>query len=214
MPAASSTWRRPLHISDWAFVWTFPSDERSFRRAKPYSEFCAQAVDWSDFKTQALEPFEQLIVPMETLGLAIIRNASLRDYAIALRRRPAVVLFSHCNRHSSKMEFHANMEPYERVAGAQPTEFNGVLELSVCRPTQVVVDAIKGRSPAIGVAWMTVDLVPSTWLTFYAILLSKFCRQKTSYMVAEAETRDTLRSKFAVSLPMPILEGAPTSLLD
>lgn len=188
----SSIWRANLRLTEWAFVFAFPSDRLSFERFHAWSEFCSQFNNWEDYRTKVIDAFDELIIPMEHHGLLIYRHASIRDFRIAFRKRRAVVLFSHHNIFS--IEFRGGMLPFERVLKGMPRGFEGILELSVCSPTADMISCIRKRCPECGVAYMPVDLTPNDWIIYFSQLLLQFYDTESSYMGAEASVRQ-LRAK-------------------
>lgn len=193
----NSIWQANLHLTDWAFVFAFPTDSQSFEQSHAWN-FCVQFNNWQDYQSQVLNAFNDLIVPMERKGLAIYRRASLGDFKAAARSRKAVILFSH---HEERMiEFRAGLVPFRRVLAAMPNGFEGIFEMSCCSPTMDMVYDIKQRFPNCGVPFMKGKIIPNTWIIYYAQLLCEFYDAETTFMAADTSAREKIRLQIGSSM--------------
>ncbi|NEH49588.1 hypothetical protein GR210_12425 [Rhizobium leguminosarum] len=182
-------------MSDWAFLFAFPTDRRSFEQSFAWN-FTAKFDNWDHYRSRVLDPFTELIVPLESAGLSIYRWASLLDLTHALRSKKAVILFTH--HEDGELEFRARMVPFDRVLAVLPLEFDGIFELSACKPTEKMVLDVRARCRQCGVPYMADEITPYTWLIYYALLLKEFDMSPTSYRAADVVALEEFRKKLRV----------------
>jgi hypothetical protein len=181
-----SNFRRVFKLEDWTFVFALPTTSQQFTRAQAYGEFCLVFEDFSDYKCRFLDEFDDVIAKFEGRGgLRIVRFASSRDYARALRADRPVVLYTHS--FDGWLEFSDGMIDFASVVQRVSPDFRGIADISACQPLGFD-EALKRRVPGCAVKIMLCDLTAVGWIQFYGYFFSEFLLRPRSYAEAIENT--------------------------
>ena len=201
-----SPFRAPMRLTDWTFALAQPVTKRAFRAAQAVGEYCHGYDDWDDYRRRFLSIFQTYVEPLEAIGLNIRRATTSSQYAKLLRGFRGVVLFTHCNRSTGRLEFSDGMVTYESVVRMVSGDFRGIVDVSACNPIGFDV-LLKGKAPLCGVKITEDELWPRRWLMFNSHLLSNFAIREMSYAEAIVRTSEALSKKSSDT-------GAPPSSYD
>lgn len=175
--------RRSMSLSDWTFVLGVPDSERGFEHASAVGQYCLGYADWNDYENRFLSHFRKTILPLEQVGLQIVREATVKQFGRQLTETRGVILFSHCDYDKNEIEFSDGMQPYTRIMKLIRPDFCGIIDVSVCAP-KGIYRLIKARAPGCGVRMTEVKTWPAMWFRFTAYLLTEFAVKDCSYAQA------------------------------
>jgi hypothetical protein len=185
--------RSVSHPSDWVFVFGCPSSWWRFKWAQSVGEFCPRFSGWSEYKKTLLAPFRSLYLPIrEMYALQIQYMPDVKGLTKCLSRHRNIVLFTHCDRVTRRVELREGMVGYDELLKCIPQDFDGIVDLSVCKPVGLP-EMIKSRAPRTVVRATTEKLDAVGWLHFYAHLFLTLGERKCSYSEALLETTNEFR---------------------
>lgn len=183
-----SIYGKPLILSNWHFVFGFPTSKSEYKNSRYYGEFTfnKEISTFDDYKRVILDPFENFITPIrDVFGLKVTRYASSRQFSSALREDSAVILFTHSSR--GCFEFSDGMVPFEAIIGRISKNFHGILDIVACNPAGFPA-LLSRRFPDAAVRWVPMLLSAEGWLLYCATFLSQFESGPMSYMEATLRT--------------------------
>jgi hypothetical protein len=123
---------------------------------------------------------------LSSIGLRGTESATFAQFRVAIDDRPPIVaLLGHC-RNGQEIEFADGFASLSDVVLAIPEDFDGVLDISVCRPHDFVKLA-KKRAPNAVIRTARTELDGREWLFFYIKMFVNIGRLG-SYGVALLQT--------------------------
>jgi len=133
---------------------------------------------------QIIEPMNRLMPTWRRYGARIYPAAKLADLAAAVREDPAAPLFllSHWRDFPTPaIEFFDGMAAIDDVASAFPADFEGVIDLCICRSIELS-KRIKSRCQRSTVKWVNVGATPAVWFHILTLALRLMHDQKIDYL--------------------------------
>jgi hypothetical protein len=178
-----SVYRTSLRLSDWTFVFGLPTQKSEFEWSRAVGEFCHNFDSWGSYDEYLLSRLTKLILPLRSCGLRVVLCANSRKLRGALQRDRAVVLYTHCNSTSRRLEFREGMIDFETVARGISRDFSGIADISACEAAGLEC-VIKAKAPRCAVKVVPCKLDALGWLRFYATFFLQFSEREMSYAEA------------------------------
>lgn len=196
LSVSCSPYTRMMTLKDCTFVYALPTSENRFRRSESLGEFAHFfSKGWAEYSPALLTKFERLFVPLETLGLTVVRYPRAAAFARLLHGTRAVVLFAHCNCVNQTIEFSDGMIHIGSIVQAVSPDFAGVADLSACDSDEFGMH-LKQQAPHSAIGMSPVRLSSRFWLLYYATLFRLFADKTTTYAEAlEYATATCRRTK-------------------
>jgi len=159
-----------VSLHDCTLLSCLPLSQDKFVSLRRTSEYCSRFIGWSQY--QLMLNIDRRLTQLERLssgGLRGTEAATFADFRAAIQDRPPIcALLGHC-RNQDEIEFADGFKSLTEVVAAIPEDFDGVLDLSVCRPRDFVRLAKKRASSAVfRTAWTELD--GGEWLFFYVTM--------------------------------------------
>jgi hypothetical protein len=139
------------------------------------------AAGWSQYERvshQLNECFDEC----RSVGVAVKETLESNNLS-SLFSAKIVILFAHWIDETEEMEFWGHPLRSEDIENKIPSEFSGILDLSVCHPDPLVV-SFKRKPHRYSIKYYPDELLPSFWAEVYSA------------------TFRTLRRKFPVDIPL------------
>lgn len=106
---------------------------------------------------------------LSSLGLRGTYAIAFEEFILAINDRPAVLaLIGHCDEVKGT-EFSDGYKSIDKIVAEIPSGFQGVLDISVCKPTKFIGKA-KAKAPLCAYRDTDESLEPEDWLAFYVSL--------------------------------------------
>jgi len=161
-----------------------PNTRDGFRRARERrdasfaSGFLGGWPQYYAFFMRDLEAAEPIFL---RLGVTILHDASLEDFAGVLARSNVVLLFSHW--YDGEIEFNGGFKSIGAVVTAISPAYSGILDLCVCHPWPLVKELSIHR-PNCLIRYSQTEASPHYWLHFYRILFIQLQCHDLTYLQA------------------------------
>ncbi len=165
------------------------SEYRNNVRSPVARDFSARyAKNEREYRWAMVDDVDLILPAIERLGVRVEREVSLERFGRLLDERAdsAVILFSHW--HADQVEFADGLQSVSKVVDAVPTTFQGIFDLSVCHPINLVV-RLRAERPYIAmIRFTSVSTTPRLWLLFYLALFKTLAENQSSYVEALDQT--------------------------
>jgi hypothetical protein len=165
-----------------------PHTHEGFRRAQERKDaaFANSFLGgWPQYYSQFARDLEALEAVLYHLGVTILHEASLGEFAHALTQPyDVVVLFSHW--HDNAVEFSNGLEPTGAILSVISPTYTGILDLCVCHPKSLVRE-LRSHRPDCLVKYLRTKALPHYWLHFYRVLFSQLQAHDLTYLAALEE---------------------------
>lgn len=161
---------RAVTLQDCVFLCCLPLLRDSFVSLRRTSEYCGRFIGWSQYQS-ALEVDRRMeeLESLSGVGLRGSQAATFSKFKAAMDDRPPIVaLLGHC-RNGEEIEFADGFKSLHDVVSAIPPNFEGVLDVSVCCPQDLVCIAKKRAGNAV-IRTARAELNGREWLLFYVML--------------------------------------------
>jgi hypothetical protein len=205
MPPVDETnsFRRPLTLGDWYFVYSLPVSQHEFRVSQAnggfalplvsgYEDWCAYSADLARANTM----LDALAVdrPLAVDRLHVVWGPPKWVFLSTLRRKRAVILLTHGSpKNGGALEFCGKMETFASVAGGVSPHFSGILEICACE-CQDIQPMIKQRARGCVIAVEESKLHLGAWLFYYKTFLRLFLSAPTTYYDAKIRAAELISS--------------------
>jgi hypothetical protein len=180
--------RRVIKPSDCVIVMGIPNTRVGVRRAQERTDasFANGFVGgWPQYYAQFVRDLEAVEFPLRKLGVTILHEASLGDFADALTQNfDVVLLFSHW--YDDAVEFSEGLETIATIISSIPPTYSGILDLCVCHPLSLVKE-LRIHRPKCLVKYLSTEASPHYWLSFYQILFNQLQSRDLTYLLAIEE---------------------------
>jgi len=141
---------------------------------------------WGKYLNDVIEPFQEVIPQIRRWGVEVIPKVTLSDWEAAFgSRRRVVTLFAHFTGES--VEFYDGLVPIADVIRKVPSDFDGIVDLCMCLPEQLV-KSLKAERPRCLVRFSNKPLTPSLWFYFYLVLYKVLVSENIGYLDALEKT--------------------------
>jgi hypothetical protein len=169
-------------------VMGIPNTPDGFRRAqerKDASFANGFMGGWPQYYAQFVRDLEAAEPLLRRLGVTILNEASLGEFAGALTQTfDVVLLFSHW--HDDAVEFSGGLESTRAIISAMSPTYSGILDLCVCHPASLVKELRIHRRKCL-VKYLPTEASPHYWLSFYQILFNQLQSRDLTYLLAIEE---------------------------
>lgn len=176
-----------------AIAFGIPTSEEAFRRdvSRPDKDFARHFGGlWSRYNFEFVSVLRGIEPAMRRLRVPIVQNLDRGHFQALTRSASVVILFSHwCDQ---GIEFADGLCSVSVVAETVAPEFEGILDLCVCRSTELAAAVRSKRrcivrhtvdvvDPASSVTPIPSEVTPEYWLYFFMMLFKHLDQVDTSY---------------------------------
>jgi hypothetical protein len=201
----------PVKPNQCVMAFTFPVTEREFLLEVRNSskEFLGKYRYWSRYYAEFVRHYHLVMPEISRLGTAVQVNVTMEQFGnfFVDGHFRAVILYAHwkgegvtdfktadgpggtecCDEPWSAVEFFDGFQPVANIVDKVPPDFNGVLDLCVCRPEPLVAALHRDR-PACVVKDTNGSAMPHRWLYFHLSLFKLLSATEIEYTNAVAAT--------------------------
>jgi hypothetical protein len=141
---------------------------------------------WAKYDLEIVSNIQKIDPILSELGATVVHNLTLDDFGNLFHNQKydVIILFSHWK--ANAIEFHDGLAEIPAIINRIPTDFSGIIDLSVCHPEQLTIDLRKER-PNCLVRFTNQDATPYLWLSFYRALLHHLKQHERTYLEALEE---------------------------
>ena len=181
---------RIIKPENCAVAFGIPTSKQAFERDgsdevanKEFAKLYRWA--WGKFEAEIVNPFEKVVPVITGLGVEVCAEATLEDFGQLVRneRFDVVVLFSHWGDES--IEFHDGFAQVPSIIEKIPSDFDRILDLSVCHPKSLV-EALRRERPDCLIRHIELEkeVTPGIWMYFYLALFKHLKHSDVTYLKA------------------------------
>jgi hypothetical protein len=157
-----------LRPSDCVLAFGIPTSEDEFWEAQgdSHRDFVKGQV-WEKYDFQFVSHLRKVEPRLLKLGLKVVHKLTLRDFGRLLRdpSNTVVILFSHWA--GRTVEFFDGMATEDEIVGVIPSDFDGIVDLTICHPEHLPMRIRNHLPPTSLVKYTDEENTPVVWLYFY-----------------------------------------------
>ncbi|KJU81627.1 hypothetical protein MBAV_006189 [Candidatus Magnetobacterium bavaricum] len=177
-----------------ALAFTIPLDEESFKQKEkvPDREYTKE-TRWELYEKKIAGIYEKMKSNFQQLGVNIFYNVTLDCFKGLLDGEiDVVILFAHFRNNDSGLykpgiEFFDGFATIPEIVDVVPYNFSGILDLTVCNPTTLVVK-LKEKNRDYLIKSGFGNATPVVWMGFYLALFKYLHDNDSTYIKALEET--------------------------
>lgn len=166
-----------------ALAFGIPASEERFmaRQLADDADFAKRFTGWGQYHHQIGGIMEQLCPVLTGWGVTVVHHTTLDAFAELFHREglDVIILFSHYTQES--VEFDDGMAGVPAVIEKIPAAFDGLLDLCVCHPNDLV-DRLRRKRPRCVVKRTHSTATPYIWLYFYRALFKYLHANEATYL--------------------------------
>ncbi|MGC2237741.1 MAG: hypothetical protein WA584_16375 [Pyrinomonadaceae bacterium] len=177
-----------LKPSDCVLVCGIPICEEDFWDAKDDGlerDFAINCCPvWDKYYVEAICYLEKIEPYLKKLGVRIIHRLKLSDFRNLFddNLNKVIILFSHWK--DDSVEFFDGMATSDAVVNEVPENFEGIIDLCVCHPTNLVIKLRNHLPPSSLIRFIDKKTTPYKWLYFYWAVFTILHDSEVSYLEA------------------------------
>lgn len=157
-----------LKPADCVLAFGIPTCEDEFWEAREDSErdFVKNQI-WEKYNFQFVSHLRKIEPRLVKLGLKVVHKLTLQDFGELLRdsSNKVVILFSHWK--EDTVEFFDGMATEDEIINVIPSDFEGIVDLTVCHPQNLAIRIRNHLPPTSLVKYADIKNTPLIWLYFY-----------------------------------------------
>lgn len=155
--------------------------EAFYNHLKLRREFASMYFEWSRYNHFVAAIFARVEPALRELGVRIRTEITLSQFGqLFTGEFDVVILFAHWRQ--GAIEFADGLAEVSSIVPAVPREFNGLLDLCVCHPTDLVIALERTRSNLLKKYLGERKATPRVWLNFYVALFTHLRDENVTYL--------------------------------
>lgn len=174
--------------SDCVLVFGIPTCEEDFEDAKDdtfgrdFVTNCSRV--WYKYYDEAISHLEKIEPHLKKLGVRVIHGLKLSDWRSLFNNNSnkVIILFSHWK--DDSVEFFDGMATSDTVVKQVPEDFEGIIDLCVCHPTNLAIKLRNHLPPSSLIRFIDKKTTPYKWLYFYWAVFTILHDSEVSYLEA------------------------------
>ena len=186
------SFERPVSPDECVVVFGIPTSKTGFVRhlgQRSRHDFVPNVCPaWPAYE-RLVEQIELAIPRINSFGVDLRQDATLSQFAEVFFNKRVVILFTHWA--NDRVEFDDGLHRIDTVAAAVPETYDGVIDLCVCHPDELVMTLRRDR-PACLIKRTRSKARVSFWLQFYQVLFRVLTDRHVTYSEAVAITATSL----------------------
>jgi hypothetical protein len=181
MPASSEGWHR------------------EGRENMPIYDYIRGSLVWREYHSRFVRLLKELEPGLIDIGVTVLRYIESRHLRNLFYHYRVVILFAHwVDKHPEyplgAVEMDDGLVGVDEIVEAVPEEWDGVLDLCMCNPANLVAALLDAR-PRCHLKRLNINANPVLWLYFYGTLFAHLNDRPMSYSDALASARSQLVKK-------------------
>ncbi|MGZ3790660.1 MAG: hypothetical protein ACXVCQ_19205 [Bacteriovorax sp.] len=163
---------KPIAVNRCVMAIAVPLTENGYRtdRSEPREkkDFSHFIEPFPLYQEKIISPVTRTIKILETAGVSIFTEVSLSDFSQLFDGRfDVIILFTHSCK--QRIEFRDGLSLAENVVDQIPKEFEGIIDLSICHPTELV-KTIDRILPNVVCHYINELVTPIIWMQYFIFI--------------------------------------------
>jgi hypothetical protein len=136
---------------------------------------------WGRYNKHVAKIFGSVEQPFRELGVKVCREVTVKQFGQLFGGEfDAVILFAHWR--ADAVEFADGFADVPSIIAEISVEFDGLLDLCVCHPNDLVIALVQERPNLLTKYLQTEQATPRLWLYFYVALFTYLRDENTTYL--------------------------------